>query len=332
MLYYHPAGLEHRQLTGHPECPERLSAIRARLEAEGLWRLAPAPAPATLAEVVGVHAPHYVDRLRMAQPGPYDMDTYLRPETHGHALQAAGTVLAAARAATPERPTLAVPRPPGHHAGPNYGGGFCYLNNVAIAAAALRGAGAMRVAIVDIDVHHGNGTADIFAADPTVLYCSTHGWPLFPGTGAADDTGEREGRGFTVNVPLPAGSGDVTYAAAMESVVMSALERFAPATLLVSLGGDAHWADPLAPLALSSAGYVAAMRALRDFAAARAIPLSVTLEGGYHLDATAEVVAATAAILTGAPLPALRFAEVRDADGAGLAAVERAVAAQRAAT
>ena len=330
-IYFHPAFLDHQQLPGHPECPERLVAIRQRLEREGLWEDVRSPSPLELKDLVRVHEPHYLQRLQVNSSHPYDGDTFLNPETYDIARMAAGATVQATMEAHshPNRPTLALSRPPGHHAGAGYGGGFCYLNNVALAAQSLLDLGLDRVAIVDLDVHHGNGTADIFAAEPRVLYCSTHGWPLFPGTGAHDDTGRQAGQGYTVNIPLPAGSGDATFAMATQQVLLPVLDRYKPQALLISLGGDTHWADPLASLALSSAGYIQCLQQLSAHARGTRIPLVVTIEGGYHLKANAEVMACCAAILADAQLPPLEYGQVRDDSGVGAGAVARAVEVQR---
>jgi len=330
-IYYHPSFLDHQQLPGHPECPERLVAIQQRLEREGLWNDIRTPEPLGLDRIVRVHEAQYVQRLQVHTPHPYDGDTFLNPETYDIACMAAGaTVQATLEAqAHPERPTLALSRPPGHHAGAGYGGGFCYLNNVALAAQTLLDQGMDRVAIVDIDVHHGNGTADIFAAEPRVIYCSTHGWPLYPGTGAIDDVGQGAGEGFTVNLPLPGGSGDATFAMALERVLLPVLGSYQSQAMLISLGGDTHWADPLASLSLSSAGYVHCLKELTEYARGSKIPLMVTIEGGYNLEANAEVLACCAAILADAEVPQLQYGAVKDDTGVGAGAVSRAVEVQR---
>src|SRR5206468_467314 len=151
--------------------------------------------------------------------------------------------------------TGALVRPPGHHAGPDYGGGFCYLNNVAVAAAEQAAAG-RKVAILDYDAHHGNGTRDIFADSSSVLYVSTHQFGIYPGTGPAEDVGTGEGRGFTVNIPFTAGCGDASYRAAADSIIEPILTAVRPDVILVSLGIDAHYRDPLTSLTLSSPAYV----------------------------------------------------------------------------
>jgi acetoin utilization deacetylase AcuC-like enzyme len=303
----------------------RLAVARARLETQGLWREVIEPAPAPREALERVHHPAYLDRLASFGEGWWDADTYVRPETYEIARLAAGGALRAAReAAEHGRPTLALHRPPGHHATASEAMGFCYLNHVAIAAADLRAAGQARVAIVDIDAHHGNGTQAAFYGRPDVLYISTHQDPLYPGTGRADETGEGDGAGFNLNIPLPPGSGDATFDAALERIALPVIEQFGPSAILVSLGADAHYMDPLAHLTLSTPGLLRWVDSLARFARQSCGGrLTVCLEGGYEPEALADVVAGVVAGFAQRPCEA-RFADVDDDWGRGLAAVAAA--------
>ncbi len=296
---------DHRPGSGHPERPERLAAVQrgvARAElGTDLVVIVPEPAPPEA--VLDVHEAQVVERLLAvdrAGGGALDPDTAMSRASLATARLAAGAGLIAVdhlRAGAGEA-AFCVVRPPGHHATPRQSMGFCLLNNVAVTARALTRAGE-RVAIVDIDAHHGNGTQDIFWADPDVLFVSLHQWPLYPGTGALTDNGSGAGAGTTVNLPLPPGTAGDTYRAAFDRVVTAAVERFAPTWLLVSAGFDAHRADPITELGLSAGDYGDLMGRLAGLVpGGRRI---VFLEGGYDLGALEACSFATVRALADAP-------------------------------
>ena len=322
VLFYDPRFLEHVPSPMHVERPERLKAIVDRLRAEGLFRNVQAPSPATLAELRRVHRATFLEFFENLREGFLDAETAVHPETWDIALLAVGATIQAAReAAIRGKPAVALVRPPGHHAGPDYGGGFCYLNNVAAAAAdqvALR----RRVAILDYDAHHGNGTSEIFEDEAAVLYISTHQFGIYPGTGAAADVGKGEGRGFNVNIPFTAGCGDASYAMAFDEIIEPVVRAYKPDLILVSLGMDAHYRDPLTGLSLSSPGYVDLMT--RSAGLARALcsgRFVVALEGGYHLLALSEVVADVVARMHRSHVD-LELTQLLDSKGRGRPAIE----------
>jgi acetoin utilization deacetylase AcuC-like enzyme len=336
---YDPLFLQHRSRGYHPERPERLAAARRGvelLEGEGA-HLSTLPArDASDAELVRAHDARYVDELgRLA--GHYaalDADTYLGPSSMDAAYRAAGGAIALVAALFDGGPRqgVALLRPPGHHATRDQGMGFCLLNNVAIAAAAALHGGTTRVAIVDWDVHHGNGTQDIFWTDGRVLFVSLHESPLYPGTGATREVGAGPGLGRIVNVPLPASSDDGVYRFAFESVVLPALRRFAPELVLVSAGYDAHARDPLASMQVTEVGYGWMGKKLREVAEESAGGrLGLILEGGYDLSALEQSTAASLRGALGWPVPDPPEGPVSDRHRAAVASAEEAVeAAERA--
>jgi acetoin utilization deacetylase AcuC-like enzyme len=285
--------LEHRAPRGYPERPERLAGILDHLRAGG-WEIAGAPDAAVEAAppaVAAVHDPEYVERFQRAVlRGDSLLDSADNPLSAGTWDAAwaavAATLAAADHVAAGGGPAFAAVRPPGHHAERALAMGFCFFNNVAVAAEHLRRAhGAERVAIFDFDVHHGNGTQHLFETRADVFYASTHQYPFYPGTGAAGEVGRGAGKGATLNVPLPAGTGDDGYQQALETKVLPALHAYAPDVLLVSAGFDVWRADPLGGMAVTEAAFAswgAQLAALADEVAGGRL-LSV-LEGGYDLD------------------------------------------------
>ena len=284
---------EHVAAGPHPECPERLLAIRRGLleplKREGAEQLS--ARSASHEELLAAHSQEHIAELEQtlrSGAGELDEDTYFSRGSRLASWLAAGSAAELARQLLDERSAAGVllARPPGHHATRTRAMGFCLLNNVAVAAYAALAKGAQRVAIVDFDVHHGNGTQDIFYDDPRVLFVSLHQWPLYPGSGRSSEVGKDAGLGRSVNLPLPAGSGGNEYALAFERVVEPVLAQFAPELLLVSAGFDAHRADPLAGMQLSDEDYGAMTSSLWSLMARIGAPrMGMLLEGGYSLDA-----------------------------------------------
>jgi acetoin utilization deacetylase AcuC-like enzyme len=299
---------EHQTPPGHPERPERaevMDVVAGRWRERGTEIIA--PRAATHEQLARVHDPDYLRRISetAGRALALDPDTYTSPESQEIALLAAGAAVDAVERvmAGSHRSAMALVRPPGHHAERNRAMGFCLYNNVAVAAAHARAGGASRVAIVDYDVHHGNGTQHIFEADPHVLYVSTHQYPYYPGTGSADEVGIGRGGGFTVNLPIEAGAVDDDYQLVFSSVVIPVLLQFEPDLLLVSAGFDAHARDPLGGMRLSTAAFGAMTADLRRVAeeCCRGRLVAVT-EGGYDLHALAGSVDAVLEALSAPPL------------------------------
>ncbi|AHG02885.1 acetoin utilization protein [Halobacterium sp. DL1] len=287
--------LDHDPGARHPESPDRLVAIKRGLaKCHGVTY--EGAAPATEADATAVHDAGYVEEIQSfcaSGGGNWDPDTIACPETWPAALASAGLSMDAVRAALNgadgRNTPFALGRPPGHHAVEGDAMGFCFLNNAAIAAQyALDDLGAERVAIFDWDVHHGNGTQDIFYDSGDVFYASIHEEGLYPGTGDADERGEGEGAGTTLNVPFPRGFGDAEYCAAVEELLAPALAEFDPDLFVVSAGFDAHRHDPISRMHVSDEGYALLTDRVRDIAAETDAALAFVLEGGYSLDALAD--------------------------------------------
>ncbi|HEY5941946.1 MAG TPA: histone deacetylase [Solirubrobacterales bacterium] len=310
MLYFsHPACLEHDPgvgLPGHPERPERLLAIAAALEErEWLgWERREAPA-ASEEELMLVHPREHVEGIRelcRAGGGPIDPDTYAGESSWEAALRSAGGACAMTRALVSGEAEVgfSAGRPPGHHAEPSRAMGFCLFDNVAVAAAlAIAELGIERVFILDWDVHHGNGTAEIFRERADVLFASIHQGGIFPGSGRREDTGSGPGEGFTINRPVPAGSDEGEWMELLEQEVLPAATRFEPQLVLISAGFDAHREDPLAECRLEAISFGRMAAAVRSAAEEWGAPVGAVLEGGYALPALAESVVATMSALAG---------------------------------
>lgn len=302
VLFSSPRFAEHVPPPGHPERPERADVFdRIAVDWRRRGGRVVEPRPATDDELARIHTAAYL-RTIAATAGRatmLDSDTFTSTATQEIALLAAGAAVDAARHAfIGNEPALALVRPPGHHAEPGRAMGFCLYNNIAVAAASLRAAGAARVAVVDIDVHHGNGTQAAFYSDPTVLYVSSHQYPYYPWTGAKTETGAGPGEGFTVNIPLEAGATDADFDEAYRTIAIPALDAFRPEAIVVSAGFDAHERDPLGGLRMTTAGYAHVVSMLHE-AAVRLCRrrIAFVTEGGYDVDALHECLEETIRVL-----------------------------------
>jgi acetoin utilization deacetylase AcuC-like enzyme len=306
LALYYPSGHEAHYMDGHPERPERVEAIRAALHKAGWWDGMQQVSPFKLSDQVltAIHTPAYLQKLQaFSQRGArLDIDTYTTPASWEIALNTAGGACAVADLVWrgQVRRGFALTRPPGHHATSKKGMGFCLLNNVALAGEyLLREDSAHRLAIVDLDLHHGNGTQEIFYSRGDVMYLSTHQSPLYPGTGGLEEIGTGDGEGANANFPLPPYSGNEAFRSVMQTLILPLLDRFSPEMLLVSVGFDTHWLDPLGLLQLSAGVYGWIIGELADWADRRcAGRIALFLEGGYDLDAGAAcALTSTAALL-----------------------------------
>jgi len=302
-LFYSQACLQHLT-AGHPESPERLRAILKQLDLSGLLAHLPQfePSPIDTALLRRIHQPAYIASFerfcqQAGQGTRIDEDTVVSEGSYAAAQHAAGAAIHLTEALISERcnSAFALIRPPGHHAMPQHLMGFCFFNNVALAALyALEQLGLQRVAILDWDAHHGNGTEHIFYRDPRVLTVSWHQDPNWPGTGHVSDLGEGPGLGYNLNIPLPAGSTYPVFAQTYTQVVQPALARFQPQLLLVSAGYDAHHADSLTDMGLSASGFARLTELIMQGAESLGVEkVGFLLEGGYNLEALAHSVTAT---------------------------------------
>ena len=308
-FFRHDASLEHDTGFGHPERADRIRAIEGELESrEWLgWERLEAPA-ATEEQLLRVHPAEYVQTVRehSERSQPFDLDTPTSPGSYEAALRGAGGACALVEALLTggERTGFSALRPPGHHAERATAMGFCLFASVAIAARhALDALGAERVMVVDWDVHHGNGTNALFHDSREVLFVSIHQWPFWPGTGPLDDVGEGDGEGFSINVPVPGGTGEAAFLSLMEHVVMPVGRQYRPDLILISAGYDAHLLDPLGGLALDTKSFGAMATRMRSLGDEVGAPVGAVLEGGYDLEALADSVIETMAALEAGAVP-----------------------------
>ena len=326
---------EHTPPPGHPECPERqdvMDAVAAQWRAAG--GTVEAPAPAGDDAIRRVHSAAFVETLASAagRAVMLDPDTFTSAESWDVSRLAAGAAIGAVDAVLDGRfaRAAALVRPPGHHSNRDRARGFCLVNNAAVAAAHALARGCARVAIVDVDVHHGNGTQEIFESDPRLLSVSTHQWPFYPGTGAADEVGIGDGRGFTVNIPIERGATDADHQLVFDEIVVPVTQRFQPDLVVISAGFDAHEEDPLGGMRMSTPGFgrlIGTLCRAADACAGGRVVL--VTEGGYHPRALAASLASSLSAMDGrlpdgSPRPAVVPPDTRR----GAEAVRRVRAAQ----
>lgn len=306
-LIYDPIYLEH-DTRGHIENASRLIEVMSLLESSGskgqLVNIP--PQKASVDALTQIHVPDYISRIESAAQaggGWLDGDTVMSPDSYEAALYAAGGAMGAVDGVMSGEvnSAFALVRPPGHHAIAWRAMGFCLFNNIAVAARyAMEKYGLERILIVDFDVHHGNGTQDAFYSDPDVLYFSTHQYPFYPGTGEVEESGDGKAKGFTINVPLPAGCGDNEYIGAFENILVPVARRFRPQLIMVSAGYDAHWFDLISLMRVSVSGFARMTSIIKQLAGELCGgKLVISLEGGYHLEALAFSVKATFDVLLG---------------------------------
>lgn len=312
IVFYYPEGHQAHYETGHPERPERIETIRKALIEAGWWDMYSKLDPLQITDelLTRIHTQSYLNTLQeVCSMGAHlDMDTYTTTASWDLARNSAGGALAVAESVWCRKSKygLALTRPPGHHATKERGMGFCLLNNIALAAEYLLTLNiegtekANHVAIVDIDLHHGNGTQDIFWDRQDVFYISTHQSPLYPGTGSLNETGHGEGKGYTANFPLPPGSGDSAFLSIMDEFILPIFDQYKPEMLLISVGFDPHWLDPLGHLSLTAGGYGILIRKIKNWAEQNCSGrMALFLEGGYNLEAGEACLQAAVAALLG---------------------------------
>jgi acetoin utilization deacetylase AcuC-like enzyme len=309
LYFHHASSLDHDPRVWspeHPDTPERIEALEAGLDRAGWPGLERRSAPQALeSELALAHDPALIERIQrlcLSGGGEIDADTFVGESSYVAALHAAGGACAMVRALLAGEASTAFSglRPSGHHAERSRAMGFCLFNNVAVAAAlALHELGVERVLIIDWDVHHGNGTAEIFRHRRDVLFASIHQHPLYPGTGAIADVGSGEGRGYTINIPVPPRSDEEVWLSVLEHLIIPAGLEFRPQLVLISAGFDAHRDDPLADCRLETASFAQMACHVRDAAASLGAPLGAVLEGGYEPTALTDSVLATLAALNG---------------------------------
>lgn len=305
-VFFYPQGHEAHYELGHPERPDRVEAIRTAMEHAGWWQEFPHLDPVEVPNDIlkAIHSPSYLNRLEIfCEAGRrFDADTYTTPASWKLAHNAAGGGIAVTSSVWDREAQsgFAITRPPGHHATADQAMGFCLLNNIAIAAEFLLSEKqAQKIAIVDIDLHHGNGTQDIFWNRADVFYASIHQSPLYPGTGRINEIGQGEGEHTNANIPLPPFSGDTASVTAIDQIILPLLDRFQPEMILISAGFDPHWLDPLGSLLLTAQGYGTLVSRIDGWAQENCHGrVAVFLEGGYDLDAGAACAQATVAALT----------------------------------
>lgn len=311
-IFFNEEFLSHVQGPFHPEAPERLRGIVMKLKEHGLWRDVVSSKTGRRGMLHMVHTDDYIDFIETCGECALTGDTYVHHETYGiAALSAQCAVDAAAYSKEHGTVAFALTRPPGHHAGPDFGMGFCYFNNIAIAARHLQSQGDKKIAIVDLDVHHGNGTQQVFAMDRSVLYISTHQAGIFPGTGQVEYMGKGEGTGYVINLPFGPGCGDSTFDVAFTEVIKPIVEQYKPDAMLMSWGMDTHYKDPLASLSLSSEGHLRQAAELIKLSKICGNRITFMLEGGYNIEALSEVVAGVIGATEGVDVP-LAFTDIMD--------------------